>query len=66
MEEKLHDYQGFAGRLHQWRDNIKEHISNYRDQNPSNIVELAKSTAVDQLKGNASADQDYSHIYRFI
>lgn len=64
MEEKLHDYQGIAGRLHQWRDNIKEHISNFREQNPSNIVELAKTTAVDQLKGNASADQDYSHIYR--
>lgn len=62
--EKLHEYQGFTGRLHQWRDNIKESFSNFRDQNPSNIVELAKTTATDQLKGNANADQDYSHIYR--
>ncbi|XP_037828373.1 proton-associated sugar transporter A [Lucilia sericata] len=62
--EKLHEYQGFTGRLHQWRDNIKESVSNFRDQNPNNIVELAKTTATDQLKGNASADQDYSHIYR--
>ncbi|XP_073848524.1 loss of visual transmission [Musca autumnalis] len=62
--EKLHEYQGFTGRLHEWRDNIKEKITGLRDQNPGNIVELAKNTANDQLKGNANANQDYSHIYR--
>ncbi|XP_059219473.1 proton-associated sugar transporter A [Stomoxys calcitrans] len=62
--EKLHEYQGFTGRFHQWRDNVREKISNFREQNPSNIVELAKTTANDQLKGNANANQDYSHIYR--
>ncbi|XP_061399441.1 proton-associated sugar transporter A [Musca vetustissima] len=62
--EKLHEYQGFTGRLHEWRDNIKEKIVGFREQNPGNIVELAKNTANDQLKGNANANQDYSHIYR--
>lgn len=62
--EKLHEYQGFTGRLHQWRDNVKETFSNLREHNTTNIVDLAKTTASDQLKGNASADQDYSHIYR--
>lgn len=66
MEDKLHDYQGFTGRLHQWRDNVKEKISSFREQNPGNIVELAKNTATGQLKGNVNADQDYSHIYRLV
>ena len=62
--EKLHEYQGCTGRLHQWRDSLKEWFSNFREQNPSNIIDLAKTTAADQLKGNTSANQDYSHIYR--
>ncbi|XP_032597718.1 proton-associated sugar transporter A [Drosophila grimshawi] len=60
--EKLNEYQGLTGRLHQWRDNIKE---KYSDVNPTNFVEKAKSSALDQLKGNASANVDYSHIYRY-
>lgn len=63
--EKLHEYQGFTGRLHELRDNIKEKVSRYHEQTPSNIVELAKNTANDHLKGNANADQDYSHMYRY-
>uniref|UniRef100_A0A1I8NID2 Major Facilitator Superfamily protein n=1 Tax=Musca domestica TaxID=7370 RepID=A0A1I8NID2_MUSDO len=62
--DKLRDYQGFTGRLHEWRDNIKEKLSGFREQNPENIVDLAKNTANSQLKGNANANQDYSHIYR--
>ena len=60
--EKLHDYQGFAGRMHEWRDNIKEKVNQFREQD--NIVDIAKSTANDQLKGNASISQDFSHLYR--
>lgn len=62
--EKLHEYQGFSGRFHEWRDNIKERFTSFREQHPENLVDLAKNTAGDQLKGNASVDQDYSHIYR--
>lgn len=60
--EKLHEYQGLTGRLHQLRDNIKEKYSN--QENPSNFLTKVKTTALDQLKGNASANVDYSHIYR--
>ncbi|EDW13910.2 proton-associated sugar transporter A [Drosophila mojavensis] len=63
--EKLHEYQGITGRLHQWRDNIKEKYSSINQENSTNIFEKAKNTALDQLKGNASANADYSHIYRY-
>uniref|UniRef100_A0A1A9VFU1 Proton-associated sugar transporter A n=1 Tax=Glossina austeni TaxID=7395 RepID=A0A1A9VFU1_GLOAU len=58
--EKLNEYQGFTGQLHQWRDNVKERVDRLRETGPPNIIGLAN----DQLKGNAAADQDYSHIYR--
>lgn len=61
--EKLHEYQGLTGRLHQLRDNIKEKFSN--QENPGNFLTKVKTTALDQLKGNASANVDYSHIYRW-
>ncbi|XP_023169554.2 proton-associated sugar transporter A isoform X2 [Drosophila hydei] len=63
--EKLHEYQGITGRLHQLRDNIKEKYSSINQENSPNIFEKAKTTALDQLKGNASANVDYSHIYRY-
>lgn len=62
--EKLHEYQGLTGRLHQWRDNVKEKYTSINNQGFTNIFEKAKTTASDQLKGNASANVDYSHIYR--
>ncbi|XP_053963320.1 proton-associated sugar transporter A [Anastrepha ludens] len=62
--EKLHEYQGISGRLHDWRDSLKERISKFKEENSINIFEAAKNTATDHLKGNASAAQDYSHIYR--
>ncbi|KAH8385054.1 hypothetical protein KR093_010821 [Drosophila rubida] len=59
--EKLHEYQGITGRLHQWRDNIKE---NYAKESSTSFFEKVKTSVGDQLKGNASANSDYSHIYR--
>ncbi|XP_055385034.1 proton-associated sugar transporter A [Condylostylus longicornis] len=62
--EKLHDYQGWQGRLHEFRDNAKERFASFREQHPENLAEAAKNAALGTLKGNASADQDFSHIYR--
>ncbi|XP_062124569.1 LOW QUALITY PROTEIN: proton-associated sugar transporter A [Drosophila sulfurigaster albostrigata] len=59
--EKLHEYQGITGRIHQWRDNIKE---SYGKNNSASFLEKSKKSIGDQLKGNASANADYSHIYR--
>lgn len=60
--DKLHEYQGLTGRFHNFRDIVKEKFANYKDA--QHLVTVAKTTANDQLKGNASADQDFSHIYR--
>ncbi|XP_067620842.1 proton-associated sugar transporter A-like isoform X2 [Eurosta solidaginis] len=62
--EKLHDYQGVSGRMHDWRESLKEKIVGFKEGNKVNIFEIAKNTVSDQLKGNKSAFQDYSHIYR--
>lgn len=62
--EKLHDYQGLTGRFHQWKDNIKESYNEFRSERPTNIVEIVKSAVNRQLKGNASANNDFSHVFR--
>ncbi|XP_041674419.1 proton-associated sugar transporter A-like [Drosophila eugracilis] len=58
--EKLHDYQGIAGRYHQLRDNIKEKYEEFQNNYSTNLVSTVKS----QLKGNESANKDYSHVFR--
>ncbi|XP_026839928.1 proton-associated sugar transporter A-like [Drosophila persimilis] len=62
--EKLHQYQGITGRFHQLRDNIKELYHGFDDEESTNIVQRAKQTILGQLKGNTSANKDYSHIFR--
>lgn len=62
--EKLHEYQGWSGRFHEWRDNIRNKFTSFREEHPEGLVELAKTSASNQMKGNANAAQDYSHVYR--
>ncbi|XP_055908140.1 proton-associated sugar transporter A [Eupeodes corollae] len=64
MVEKLHEYQGWSGRLHEWRDGIRERFSSFREQHPESLVEMAKTAASDQMKGNTAVGDDFSHIYR--
>ncbi|KAH8379371.1 hypothetical protein KR009_004449 [Drosophila setifemur] len=63
--EKLHDYQGATGRLHQWRDNLKEMYTNFKEDSSTNFVERSKNAVLSQLKGNESNSKDYSHIFRY-
>ncbi|XP_037954089.1 proton-associated sugar transporter A [Teleopsis dalmanni] len=63
--EKLHEYQGLTGRLHEWRDALRTRINDFEENGKGNVFEIAKNTASNQLKGNVSASQDFSHIYRF-
>lgn len=58
--EKLHDYQGIAGRFHQWRGNIKQLYEDFQEKYSTNLVATVQS----QLKGNASANKDFSHVFR--
>lgn len=60
--EKLHSYQGWTGRLHEWRDSLRERYANYKDTPISeSIMELARN----MVKTDNSQD-DYSHICRFV
>jgi solute carrier family 45 protein 1/2/4 len=68
--EKLHDYQGWTGRFHEWRDGLKERYQNWRQGNTRNFstvvqdtVHKAQQSYVD--RHTAAANEDYSHIYRY-
>lgn len=62
--EKLNEYQGWTGRLHEFRDNVKEKC---RENSHGNVVQaliqrcLSTGPASD---GEAGNEPDYSHIYR--
>lgn len=62
--DKLHSYQGFSGRFHEWRDDLKAKFANWReDHEGDNLVDLTKNIA--RNTGQGSDDkEDYSHIYR--
>lgn len=60
--EKLHSYQGFSGRLHEWRDDIKAKFARFReDHEGENLVDFARKAA---SQGGQGEKEDYSHIYR--
>lgn len=62
--EKLHEYQGWGGRFHEWRDDIRDRYTNWREGNPGTVIELVKKAAVDAIQPNVD-DEDFSHINRF-
>lgn len=61
--DKLHSYQGWIGRFHEWREILRERYSSWRQENPQTIIELLQK----QVHGEPSEsyDADYSHIYRY-
>jgi len=60
MVDKLHSYQGWTGRLHEWRESIRLKYCNWREG--SEGTNLRDTTGV----GLDGGKQDYSHIYRSI
>lgn len=64
--EKLHGYQGFSGRLHEWRDDLKAKFANWRENHEGeSLVDLAKNSGRN-ASASDSGDKDYSHIYRSV
>lgn len=66
--EKLHEYQGVSGRLHEWRDNFRAKIATWRENHEGeNLVDLTKSYATKAASGSGQGNKgDYSHIYRSV
>lgn len=65
--EKLHSYQGCAGRFHEWRDDLKAKFANWReDHEGESLVDLAKNSARKTATSETGVGEkeDYSHIYR--
>lgn len=64
--DKLHSYQGFSGRFHEWRDDLKAKFANWReDHEGESLVDLTKNTARKSENGGGDKE-DYSHIYRSV
>lgn len=78
MVDKLHEYQGFSGRLHEMRDNVKSQYTSWREENQQqNLLQLLISKVTPSPgrgldpdeKANGlsnSSNNDYSHIYRSV
>lgn len=75
--EKLHSYQGFAGRCHGLRDEIRDKYLIWRENNPNGVVGFVKNSLCGlsesgrendlgehEFGENAGGGRDFSHIYR--
>ncbi|CAA9999623.1 unnamed protein product [Nesidiocoris tenuis] len=60
--EKLQAYQGFTGRIHAIRDDIKEKWQSWREGKPFQINLLSKSPP--SQEGQVDRDDDYAHVFR--
>lgn len=63
--EKLHAYQGWGGRFHEWKDDLRARYDNWREEHPETLIELVKKVATEQADHGGATD-DYSHIYRSV
>lgn len=59
--DKLHSYQGWSGRLHEWRDNFREWREEHRG---ASLVDLPKNISSAKNQHQNGGQEDYSHIYR--
>lgn len=59
--DKLHEYQGWAGRFHEWQDQLRERYNNWRQENPETGIELIKKT----IQNQSNDASDYSHVHRY-
>lgn len=64
--EKLHSYQGWGGRMHEWRDDLRARYANWRESNPETVIELVKKKAREGVAATAAENDpdDFSHLYR--
>ncbi|XP_052900807.1 proton-associated sugar transporter A isoform X2 [Anopheles moucheti] len=53
--DKLHEYQGLAGRWHEWRSNARQWHEGWRERHPGGVRQYLKDTVL---------NVDFSHIYR--
>ncbi|KAI4458988.1 sugar transporter [Holotrichia oblita] len=66
MVEKLYEYEGFLGRLHRYRDSVKEGWQNYRSEGSFSIFGGCKNlfSSEGSNRQQEAVQEDYSHVYR--
>lgn len=64
--EKLHSYQGWGGRFHEWKDDLRARYDNWREEHPETLIELVKKVTREKADHGGEATDDYSHIYRLV
>lgn len=62
--EKLHSYQGWTGRFHEWRDSIRQKYSTWKESHPETGIELIKKVIKREDNRSINTENDYSHVYR--
>lgn len=69
MVDKLHDYEGFTGRLHGFRDKISEKWSGWKEWKDQIPTDKGIGGVFSHLRGPPKLERtldDYSHVYRYI
>ncbi|ERL87048.1 proton-associated sugar transporter A isoform X1 [Dendroctonus ponderosae] len=66
MSEKLHQYQGCLGRLHDHRDRVREKYLSWKADNPDGVLQWFKRkfTGAHSDVEEQKLHPDYSHIFR--
>lgn len=62
--EKLHLYQGWIGRFHEWRDSVRTKYSFWRENHPESLMDFIKNSMHRKQENCNEIETDYSHIYR--
>ncbi|XP_047363721.1 proton-associated sugar transporter A [Vespa velutina] len=67
MVDKLHEYEGFAGRVHDVRDKVKERWDLFKEWKSSVPLDQGLPGVLNHLRGPPKLERtldDYAHIYR--
>lgn len=64
--EKLYEYQGILGRLHEIRDAVRERWQRFNEENPQGLSRFILNKCFHRKDDRSGlvAYEDYSHIYR--
>ncbi|CAH1281697.1 unnamed protein product [Diabrotica balteata] len=64
MAEKLYEYQGFSGRIHTIRDNLREKYSAWKENDDRNLVKWLTDKCFCTNNTDGADYPEFSHIYR--
>lgn len=69
MVDKLHEYEGFAGRVHDVRDKFKEKWEAWKEWKNGIPMDQGIEGILNHIRGPPKLERtldDYAHIYRYI